>query len=103
LIDADIRWEASVLNGKKIDGNSTRYSFNTGAVLFFNTSIGLELLAGYSHLSYSKSNVSQRSFDISLSLHAHLILALGNSPQLRKLWGVQFSKIPDLQQFANIP
>ena len=73
VVDADIRWKTSNLNGKRVKGSTTEYSFNAGPVLFFNPSVGLELLVGYSHWSNSSNKITESSINVSIGLHAYLV------------------------------
>ena len=67
-------FEANYAYGKEFNnsafGNS--YAFKTGPVIFFNSSVGLELLAKYERSYYSVGTLTADSFQIGFGLQIHL-------------------------------
>jgi hypothetical protein len=52
--------------------SSNSYTFMLGAVVFFNSSVGLELTGGYSITNYDKSDIKYKIFQLGLGLQIHL-------------------------------
>ncbi len=50
---------------------NTSYGFKAGPVIYFNSSVGLELLAKYEH-TYSSDSYTSNSFQIGLGFQIHL-------------------------------
>ena len=51
---------------------TTSYGIKTGPVVYFNSSVGLELLAKYQHVFYSSDSYTTNSLQIGLGLQIHL-------------------------------
>jgi hypothetical protein len=51
---------------------SNSYNFLLGTVVFFNSSVGLELTAGYSLTNYTKSDLKYKIFQLGLGFQIHL-------------------------------
>ncbi len=51
---------------------NTSYGFKAGPVIYFNSSVGLELLAKYEHTFYSSDSYSSNRFQIGLGLQINL-------------------------------
>lgn len=66
--------EANYYYGKDFNKSDfvTNYGFKTGPVIYFNSSVGLELLAKYEHVFYSSDSFTTNSFQIGLGLQIHL-------------------------------
>lgn len=66
--------EANYYYGKDFNKSDfvTNYGFKTGPVIYFNSSVGLELLAKYVHAFYSSDSFTTNSFQIGLGLQIHL-------------------------------
>ena len=70
----NILLETNYFYGKdfnKADFN-TNYGFKTGPVVYFNSSVALELLAKYEHIFYSSDSYTSNSFQVGLGLQIHL-------------------------------
>lgn len=59
-----------ILNSGNESSNS--YTLKLGTVVFFNSSVGLELTAGYSTTNNSKSDIRYKIFQLALGLQVHL-------------------------------
>lgn len=66
--------EANYYYGKDFNKTNfvTNYGFKTGPVIYFNSSVGLELLAKYEHVFYSSDSYVTNNFQIGLGLQIHL-------------------------------
>ena len=66
--------EANYYYGKDFNKSDfvTNYGFKAGPVIYFNSSVGLELLAKYEHVFYSSDSFTTNSFQIGLGLQIHL-------------------------------
>lgn len=83
LIEGSYQYQLERSGGVSADNSTpvpiaiTQYSKNTfaiagGPVIFVNTSVGLELLAGYSFTNYVQNKTSAKSFYMGLGLQVHL-------------------------------
>jgi hypothetical protein len=66
--------EANYNYGKNFNTQdfTTSYGIKTGPVVYFNSSVGLELLAKYQHVFYSSDSYTTNSLQIGLGLQIHL-------------------------------
>ncbi|WP_395064159.1 hypothetical protein [Flavobacterium sp.] len=66
--------EANYYYGKDFNKSDyvTNYGFKAGPVIYFNSSVGLELLAKYQHVFYSSDSFTSNSFQIGLGFQIHL-------------------------------
>jgi hypothetical protein len=66
--------EVDYYYGKNFDRRdfSTSYGLKAGPVIYFNSSVGLELLAKYDHNYYSSGADTTNNFQIGLGLQIHL-------------------------------
>ena len=70
----NILLEANYFYGKDFNKSdfNTSYGFKTGPVIYFNSSVALELLAKYEHTYYSADSYTSDSFQIGLGFQIHL-------------------------------
>jgi len=66
--------EANYYYGKDFDKSdfNTSYGFKAGPVIYFNSSVGLELLVKYEHTFISSFSYTSNSFQLGLGLQIHL-------------------------------
>lgn len=66
--------EANYFYGKDFNKSdfNTYYGFKAGPVIYFNSSVALELLAKYEHAFYSTDSYTSNSFQIGLGFQIHL-------------------------------
>lgn len=71
----DGTYQFGLLGGNQ-GGNTTStkssFALNVGPVVYFNSSVGLEFLIGYSSVKYDGFNGSNNTIQASLGIHVHL-------------------------------
>jgi hypothetical protein len=72
LVDSDVQFGWSTLNGKTQQGHEIKYSIGGGPVLFLNDVIGVEFLGRYVHIGYSTDNEKINNIHLSLGLQIYL-------------------------------